>query len=369
LNILITVSSRWWNATSYYAISLAEALKDTENKVYVAGDPGFPSPLQAKKFGLETIEIRFSSYNPLLLLKDLFKLYLFVKERHIDIIHTHCPQDHLISALVAKKMKISLLRTLSDVRPPKDNFINRWLHFKKTDFHITSSDSNLTRYNSTWPDFGPQCAVIPGGVRGEKVHTIEKKRELLEKFKIPSGTKIVGIIARLAPVKDHATFIMAASLVLESVPDVHFLICGSEAEITRNDLKALAENVNLNSNIVFSDHYEPVNEIMSILDVGVISSKGSEVISRVAMEYLAIGVPVVATDVNVLPEIIKNGRNGYIVSAENSFEMSEAIIKILKDQSIKEKFSKNNLSDFKNKFEMKIVAKSVLNIYHNLIES
>jgi glycosyltransferase involved in cell wall biosynthesis len=87
------------------------------------------------------------------------------------------------------------------------------------------------------------------------------------------------------------------------------------------------------------------------------------------MEYLATGVPVVATDVNVLPEIIEHHRNGYIVSPENPYELSEAIIKILKDQSLKEKISEDNLSDFKNKFEMKMVSKSVLNIYHNLIES
>ncbi len=369
MNILITVSSKWWNATAYYAISLAEALEDTENKVYVAGDPGHPPILRAKAIGLETVDIRFSSFNPFILLNQVNQLYLFVKKKNIDIIHTHCPEDHLLTTLFAKKLKMPLLRTLSDVRSPKDNFINRWLHFKRTDFHIASSDSNLTRYISTWPDFEPKCTVIPGGVRGEKVYNIEKKPELLEKFKLPSGSKIVGIIARLAPVKDHATFIMAASLVLESVPDVYFLICGSEAEITKNDLKALAENVNLNSNIIFSDHHEPVNEIMSILDVGVIASKGSEVISRVAMEYLATGVPVVATDVNVLPEIIEHKRNGYIVSPENPYELSEAIIKILKDQSLKEKISRNNISDFKNKFEMKIVAKSVLDIYTSLQKS
>jgi glycosyltransferase involved in cell wall biosynthesis len=369
MKILIAISSRWWNATAYYAISLAEALTKSGHHVYIASDPGYPPAKKALDTGLEVIDIRFASLNPLILLIDWFKLYSIVKEKKIDIIHSHNPEDHLISALVASKLKIPLLRTLSDVRPPKDNFINRWLHFKRTDFHISSSDSNLIRYYSTWRDFEPKCSVISGGVKGEAVYKISKRSELLEKFKIPSGSKIVGIIARLAPVKDHATFIMAASLVFESVPDAYFLICGSEAEITRNELKALAENVNLNSNIVFSDHYEPVNELMSLLDVGVISSKGSEVISRVAMEYLAIGVPVVATDVNVLPEIIEHGRNGYIVPPENPYEMSEAIIKILKDQSLKEKISDNNISDFKNKFEMKIVAKSVLNIYHNLIES
>jgi len=368
MKILITVSVRWWNANAYYAISLAEALSKLGHKIYVAGDPGYPPTIKAKEAGLETIEIRFASFNPLILLKDWYKLFSFVKEKNIDLIHAHRSEDHLLNAFIAKKLKIPLLRTLGDVRPPKDNYINRWLHFKATDYHISSSESNLTRYYSTWPDFKPNCSVIPGGIRSEEIFKIEENQELHKQFDLPEDSKVVGIIARLSPVKDHATFIMAASLVLENIPEAVFLISGIEVEITRNDLKALSESVNLNSNILILDRHEPVNELLSVLDVGVIASKGSEVISRVAMEYLATGVPVVATDVNVLPEIIENERNGFIVPSENPYEMSEAIVKILQDNDLKEKISQQNQSDFKNKFDINVVANSVLDIYNSLIE-
>jgi glycosyltransferase involved in cell wall biosynthesis len=348
---------------------LAEALSKLGHKVYVAGDPDYPPTTCAKDSGLEIIEIRFASFNPFILLKDWFRLYKFVKEKNIEIIHAHRSEDHLLTAFISKKLNKFLVRTLGDVRSPKDNFINRWLHFKATHYHISSSESNLIRYYSTWPDFKPNFSVIPGGIKGEEVFKIEKKSKLLQKFELPLSSTVVGIIARLSPVKDHTTFIMAASLVLEKVPDVVFLISGIEVEITRNDLKTLSESVNLNSNIYFIDRHEPVNELLSVLDVGVIASKGSEVISRVAMEYLATSVPVVATDVNVLPEIIENNRNGFIVPSENPYEMSEAITKILQNNSLKEKISEQNIKDFKNKFEMKLVAEKILNIYKNLIKS
>jgi len=369
LNILITVSVRWWNANAYYAISLAEALSKIGHKVYVAGDPDYPPTLRAKDAGLETINIKFAGFNPLILVKEWYKLYKFVKEKNIGIINAHRSEDHLFTALIARKLNIPLVRTLGDVRCPKDNFINRWLHFKATDFHISSSESNLVRYISTWPDFKPNISIIPGGVNGEEVFKINDKLSLLQKFELPANSPIVGIIARLSPIKDHTTFIMSASLVLEKISDVIFLISGIEEEITRNDLKTLSESLNLNSNIHFLDRHEPVNELISVLDVGVIASKGSEVISRVAMEYLATGVPVVTTDINVLPEIIENNRNGYVVEAENPYQMSEAITKILQNDSFKEKISMHNQSDFKNKFEVNVVAKSVLDIYINLLES
>ena len=63
MNILITVSVRWWNANAYYAISLAEALSNMGHKVYVAGDPDYPPTIRAKDAGLEILEIRFASFN------------------------------------------------------------------------------------------------------------------------------------------------------------------------------------------------------------------------------------------------------------------------------------------------------------------
>jgi glycosyltransferase involved in cell wall biosynthesis len=225
----------------------------------------------------------------------------------------------------------------------------------------------MIRYYSTWPDFKPNFSVIPGGIKGDEIYKIKDKSRLLKKFELPSSSSVVGIIARLSPIKDHATFIMAASLVHENVPDAVFLISGIEVEITRKDLKVLSESVNLNSNIYFLDHHDPVNELLSVLDIGVIASKGSEVISRVAMEYLASGIPVVATDINVLPEIIGNGRNGFIVSAENPYEMSHAILKILQNDTLKEKISKQNMDDFKNRFDINIVANSVSDIYNSLL--
>ena len=368
MKILITVSVRWWNANAYYAISLAEALSSSGHDVYVAGDPNYPPTVRAKTAGLNTIEIKFAGFNPFVLILNWYKLYKFVKDKKIEIINAHRSEDHLFSAFISKKLEIPLVRTLGDVRPPKDNFINRWLHFKATDYHISSSESNLTRYISTWPDFRPNCKVIPGGIKSDEVYNIGEKSKLLIKFGLPIDSTVVGIIARLSPVKDHANFIMSASLVFEYFPDVVFLITGTDVEISKDELKTFAESLNLNSNIFFLDRHEPVNELLSILDVGVIASKGSEVISRVAMEYLAAGVPVVTTDVNVLPEIIENERNGFIVPSENPYEMAEAIVNLLKNDYLKDKISNQNIEDFRAKFEMNVVAKSVLNIYKSLLE-
>jgi glycosyltransferase involved in cell wall biosynthesis len=368
VNILITVSVRWWNANAYYAISTAKALSGLGHQVYVSGDPGYPPTIMAQKAGLETFGIRFASFNPIILIFDLLRLYNFIKEKKIEIVNSHRSEDHLFTALIAKNLNIPIVRTLGDVRSPKDNFINRWLHLKITDYHILSSESTFYRYISTWKNFNPKYSIFPGGVDGNQFHPSNKSSQLLEKLKISDGSYIVGMISRLSPIKGHTTFIMAASLVLEQIPNVTFIISGKEVEVSVKELESLAQSLNLNHHILFIDHYEPVNELQSIFDTGVIASTGSEVISRIAMEYLATGIPVVATQINVLPEIIQDGHNGYIIPAEDPYAMADAILKILNDPVLKERISENNILDFKSKFDIMKVAKSVATIYKNLIK-
>ncbi len=368
MNILITVSVRWWNANAYYAISTAKALSGLGHQVYVSGDPGYPPTVMAQKRGLDTCGFRFASFNPVILIFDLFRLYRFIKGNKIEIINAHRSEDHLLTALIAKILNIPIVRTLGDVRAPKNNFINRWLHLRITDYHILSSESTFIRYISTWKNFNPDFSIFPGGVDGTLFHPVKKSSQLLKKLNIKEGSYVVGMISRLSPIKGHSTFIMAASLILEQIPDVTFIISGKEVEISVKELESLAESLNLNHHILFIDHYEPVNELLSIFDVGVIASTGSEVISRIAMEYLATGTPVVATQINVLPETIRDGHNGFIIPSEDPYAMADAILKILNDPELKERFSKNNILDFKSKFDIKKVATSIATVYTNLIK-
>ncbi len=85
------------------------------------------------------------------------------------------------------------------------------------------------------------------------------------------------------------------------------------------------------------------------------------------MEYLATGTPVVSTDINVLPEIIQNGRNGFIVPPEDPYAMAGAVLKILRDNNLQVNISKNNIDDFKSKFDIFRVAAKIAQIYQKLI--
>ncbi|TFH01074.1 MAG: glycosyltransferase family 1 protein [Calditrichales bacterium] len=366
MNILITISVRWWNANAYYAVSVAEALMELGHNVYVAGDPDYPPTLEAMKSGLPTLPIRFSSLNPFIFVRDMVKLYRFLKNRQIEIINAHRPEDHLWTVLLSRILKIPLVRTVGDVRSPHNNFLNRWLHIKPKVFFIFSSDSSKIRYNSVWPAFNPDFSIIPGGVSSKLFHPAPKNPQLLKQFHIPEEHYVVGIVARLSPIKDHVTFITASALIVDKIKNVIFIISGSEEEVFVKDLKALANSLNVLDHFRFIDRFNPVGDLISIFDIGVIASKGSEVIARIAMEYIASGIPVVATDVNVLPEVIVHDRNGIIIGPDSAYEMAEAVVKLLGDVDLRSQISKNNQEDFAHKFDILMVAKSICSIYKDV---
>ena len=266
-------------------------------------------------------------------------------------------------------MAIPLLRTIGDVRPPRQNFLNRFLHKRLTQFFIFSAEANLIRYVSCWPDLESRSTVIHGGINPDVFYTREKNRDLIKKLGLDDHKILLGQIGRLSAVKDYPTTIKAMALLIEDHQDIHLIISGIEGKVKVDRLKELAFNYNIEPNITFIGPYDPVADLISILDIGIVASRGSEAICRIAMEYLAMGIPVVATDVNVLPEIIVNRRNGIIVHAEDPVGMAEALTELISNADLRRQIRQNNLNDGRSRLNILSAAGQTIDIYTSVLRS
>jgi glycosyltransferase involved in cell wall biosynthesis len=136
----------------------------------------------------------------------------------------------------------------------------------------------------------------------------------------------VGVVARLSPEKGHRSLLEAFARACEDFPNARLVIAGAAArEQTAGDLGRLAHELQIPDKVIFTGEVEDVREVMAELSLGVISSLRSEAICRVALEYMTWGIPIIATDVNILPEIVRDGVNGWIVPAGDSENLSEAL--------------------------------------------
>jgi glycosyltransferase involved in cell wall biosynthesis len=326
LSTLQLISVRWWNASAYYAIMLAGILRHNGVKVYVGGDKNSPPIQKAMEEKLPILSLNFESYQPHHFLKNFFNYRKFLAKQDIDIVNAHRPEDHLYSALIKNKYKtLPLIRTIGDVRPPKNNRINKILHLNYTDFFIFSCRANKTRYQNIWPIPDEKCAVIYAGVDTDFFTARPPKKHIINKVNIPAEAFTFGMVGRFSPVKDHKSFLQAAGKILGKKNNVHFIISGEEVEINREELRKLACNLEIEQYVHILGKFQDVRHVMSRIDIGVVCSLDSEAISRVTAEFMSMGKPVIVTNVNVLPEMVTSGKDGFVVSVQSPDELGKAM--------------------------------------------
>lgn len=138
----------------------------------------------------------------------------------------------------------------------------------------------------------------------------------------------VTIVANMRhEVKDYPMFLRAAQLVKQSLPETGFLLAG-EGQL-RSPMQALAGELGLADHCFFLGQCRKISDLLNISDVGVLSSK-AEGFSNSIIEYMAAGLPVVATNVGGACEAIVENETGYLVDSGDYAAMSQRILSLLK---------------------------------------
>lgn len=373
LKTLQLISVRWWNASAYYAISLTEALTQAGIYSTAGGRPDSPPLLKAGELRLPTFtDINLETLNPLSILRSVGRVKRFVRQQHIPLINGHRAEDGLCAVLARQRSvsPLAVIRTVSDVRPPKNHPLNYWLHSRGMDFFIFSCRASLQRYQSVWPIFSGKSAVIYSAVDTEFFHPAAPEVNLRRRLGIADDEVVIGIIARLSPVKDHHTFLKAAALVHQQAPNTRFLICGEAAQISHAALQSLAQELGISRKVILLPRREDlaITDLIGCLDVGVVASNGSEVICRISEEYMAMGKPQVVTDVNVLPEIVTEGENGLVVPAGDSAAMANALLKLAANPQLRQRMGETARRLAETRYSYREFARQTAEVYREVLE-
>lgn len=143
-----------------------------------------------------------------------------------------------------------------------------------------------------------------------------------------SGRRVVGIVGKLSPVKNHRLFLDAAAAIAAVRDDVEFLIVGDGS--LRAELEDRAAAPGLEGRVHFVGAREDVPSILKLLDVFVLSSR-SEGMPNAVMEAMAAGLPVVATGVGGVPEIVDDGVTGILVADGDVRRLTDSVLGLLSD--------------------------------------
>ena len=205
--------------------------------------------------------------------------------------------------------------------------------------------------------------VIHNGVKLKKLDFLNREtaRSVLQKLigkncaaEEMAGKKIIGTVAHFYPYKDLPTLVQAAGKVLKKRQDVCFILIGDGLE--RTAIAKEIETLGLEKSVFLPGTMVPASPYIKAFDVFALSSV-NEGSPWVLLEAMAAGLPIVSTDVAGIPEIVKDGQNGFLVPPHSPEALAEKILEVLEKPELAERFSTNNQKDIQNFTVEKMVAK------------
>ncbi len=296
MRILQSAALEGRSAGSEYALAYSRALKERGHSVHFLTVPKSQTYERAKELGLETVEDIDLSERKLSFLRNLSKLKGVVEKLRPEVVLAHWGPDHAAWGWALRKTKIPLVRVRShSPLIPNRHFAARWLT-KRTALFIVGNAVQRKQY------------VVELGVPEEKVIQIPfgiKVADYPVSPAAPAAGRAIRILqlGRLSPVKGHRFLFQALGrLKPQIMTPFRLTVAGFEAELKTSDLQKWREESGLWDQIEILPNAPDVRGLISACDFGVVASTGSEATARAALEFMAMGKPVMASRVGILPE-------------------------------------------------------------------
>ena len=187
-----------------------------------------------------------------------------------------------------------------------------------------------------FPELSDRITVIHNGVDIRQFEHVDGSR-FRQELGIDSKHLLLGIVGPVSPHKGIEEFIRAAKIISQQIEDVMFLVVGPERpHAFAMEMRHLAEQLNLQNQIIFTGFRTDIPEVMAGLDILITPSR-VEAFGRVILEAMAAGTPVIASQVGGIPEIIDNPSIGVLVPPESIDKLAAAVLNLYADEERKHK--------------------------------
>lgn len=305
----------------------------------------------------------------------IFRLFSLIKKLKIDIIHSFLFQAEILSRLVGWLSNTQFIIGSERNSYHAYNSVS-FLLLKITSPLMTICIANSLAgkiYNQNkykLPD--SRYRIIYNGTNIDRFYPKNVDR-LKKTLSINSNDKVVGIFAAYRRQKNHTLFLNAAAKVVKEFPNTHFLIVGSKpsrgseaTDVIQNEILDLVNKLKIHENCIFLNARNDVEELYNLCDCTVLTSF-HEGTPNVAIESMACGVPVIATDVSDNKILIPDGKVGFIVPLNDDSYLSEKICDILREKTLREKMALDAQNWVRNHFSYSHMSKNFENAYIDLV--
>ena len=289
-------------------------------------------------------------------LSAILPICRILKEISPDIVHTHASLSGRIAARLCRVPRVFVTRhsawetgRFRGIKRLCSVFLSRLFG----DLYIATADAARRDLYAIGVPTDRTVTVKNGSP--EKTRASEKETALYrQRLAIPRDAFVVTMTARLSGEKGVDTLIRAAKKLLEKDGDYRFLIVGDGKE--KGALSSLAKGYGIEDRVIFTGFLPDTSGVLSLSNILVSASRGTETSSLAISEAMSLGIPIVASDFGGNTEMVRDGENGLLFPVDNSSRLADCIERLKKNDALSERLSRGARARYLREFTLSRMA-------------
>jgi len=190
---------------------------------------------------------------------------------------------------------------------------------------------------------------------------------LREELHISQDVPVMGFVGRIMPEKDLETWLRAAALVAKQYPHAWFVLVGEGRDRSLlATLQELADSLGVARNVLFSGYRRNLLPVYGACDIFVLSSL-REGLPNSILEAMALGVPVVTTDVAGAKELVVHGESGFVVPQQSSDQLANRVLQLLDDPEMRVRMKHASRQRIESEFSFSKRLEKIENLYTQIL--
>ena len=296
------------------------------------------------------------------------RIHRYLRTRRPDVVHTQLERADSIGALAARAAGLPVVSTQHLLAEPRGRsraelrnaLAERMLRASGARI-VAVSDAARETYvaHTALPE--SRLVTIRNGIDVEAFQdAMEDRDRMRAELGVPDAGPVIASVAVLRPGKGIEIMLRALPRVIEEFPDAAYVIAGDGSE--RPGLEALARELGVDGAVRFLGTRRDVARVLSAADLFVHPTFADALPTTLA-EAMAAGLPIVASAVGGVPEMLPDQRNGLLVRPGEVGGLSDAVTRILRDGALAERMAEQAASVLRERFDLARQAAALANLY------
>jgi glycosyltransferase involved in cell wall biosynthesis len=289
------------------------------------------------------------------------ELAAWLRREEIDLVHAHMYRAEVIGvrAAVAAGVPV-IMATVHSSRVRSESDIALLASLTPSMDRLIVPSESIQRKVVAEGRVGARFAVIPNGVDLARFASPAPRCALRREFGIPASAFLLGVVARLEREKGHRYLIEAMPAILAGAPDTWLAVVGEGSSL--GPLRALASALGVSHRVIFTGRREDVSALTADLTVAVLPSlREAQGIS--ILEAMARRVPVVASGVGGIMEVITSGVDGVLVAPAVPSALADAVLELLGDEALRRRIGEGGYATVRDRYSIAAQVQRTERIY------